>query len=178
MDAKSLMQRDLGRDVRAAAEAVDAEPAARWHLGPRQRPVPDNAGAQQRRRVLIVERFMQQIGVGLIGQARIGVSPVDVPARECRLDAQVLRAATTPGARSVCAAQPRHAHPVAHRESARTGAESVDAADNLMADGDLGMLGWQVTFGQVQVGTTDSAAADPDTDLAGARLRLRPVGAA
>ena len=47
-----------------------------------------------------------------------------------------------------------------------------------MADGDLRMLGWQVTLGQVQVGTTDSAAADPDADLADAGLRLRAVGTA
>src|SRR5580693_3513471 len=172
------MQRDLGSDVRAAAKAVDAEPTAGRHVGPQQRPVADDAGAQQRSGVLVVDRLGQLVDESLVGDARVGVTPVHVPPGERRADAQVLGAAAAPGAGPVRAAQPRHAHPGADREPASARTQRVDPADDLMADSYLRALRREIALGQVQVGPADSAAADPDADLARARLRLRALHAA
>jgi hypothetical protein len=41
-----------------------------------------------------------------------------------------------------------------------------------MADGHCIPARWQVTFGEVQVGTANAAAAHPDPNLSGTGLRL------
>ena len=117
--AQPLVQRDLGGEVRAAAESVDPEAAARRHGRAFQRPVPDDARAQQRRGVLVVDGLGQPVDKRLVGDARVRVAAVDVPAGEPRCHAQVLGAATAEPARPVRAAEPRHADPVTGREPAR-----------------------------------------------------------
>ena len=54
-DAAAAVARDLQRDQRRRAEAVEAEPAARPDAGARERPVADHAAAQQRRGGQITE---------------------------------------------------------------------------------------------------------------------------
>ena len=88
--AQPLSQRDLGGEVCAAAEPVDAEPAAGRHRRAVQRAVADDAGAQQRRGLLVVDGVGQPIGERLVDHAGIGVAAVEVPAGEPRVLAEVL----------------------------------------------------------------------------------------
>ena len=60
-DPPALVQRDLADDVRAGAEAVEPEPLP--VAGHAQRAVPDEPGAQQRRRLEVAEALGQREGV-------------------------------------------------------------------------------------------------------------------
>ena len=90
VDAGAAGQRDLRREVRRAAEPVDAEAAALGEVGPLQGAVADDAGAEQRRDLDVVERLGERVGVGLVDHGVLGVAPVDVPAGEARVEAEVL----------------------------------------------------------------------------------------
>ena len=128
-----LGERDLRHDVRGRAEPVDPEPAARRQLGPLQRAVADDAGAQQRSRLAVAERRGQPVGERLGDHGVLRVAAVGVPAGEPGLPAQVLPAAAAPPAAAAGAAQPRDADPVAEREPGRARAADVDRADDLVA---------------------------------------------
>ena len=90
MDPCAPGQGDLGGEVGRAAEAVDAEPPALGEVGAQQRPVADDARAQQRRGLDVVERVGQRVGVVLVDHGVLGVAAVEVPAGEARVDAEVL----------------------------------------------------------------------------------------
>jgi hypothetical protein len=172
------VQRHLGDQVRAATEAVDAQPPARRYGGCEQRPVADDAGAQQRRRLLVLDLLGQGVGEPLVDQARVGVATVDVPAGEGGRRAQVLVAPAAVRAGAVGAAEPRHTDPVADGKPGRAGAERVHPAHDLVARRGGRTVRRQVTLGEVQVGAAHPATADPHSDLARARHRQLPFDAA
>jgi hypothetical protein len=62
--------------------------------------------------------------------------------------------------------EPGHPDPVSDTEAGTVGTELVDDADYLMARDDAGMLGNEVAFGQVQIGTTHPAYRDAYSNLA------------
>ena len=66
VDAGAPGQGHLGREVGGATEAVDAEPASVGQVGPPQGAVADDPGAQQGRRLHVVEPVGQRVGVGLV----------------------------------------------------------------------------------------------------------------
>ena len=84
VDAGAAGQRHLGREVGRAAEAVDAEPAPVGQVGPQQGAVADDAGAEQRCHLHVVERLGQRVGVVLVHHGVRRVAAVDVPAGEAR----------------------------------------------------------------------------------------------
>jgi hypothetical protein len=56
--------------------------------------------------------------------------------------------------------EPGHPDAVSFPEDGTLGAEAVDDTDDLVARDDAGMLGSEVAFGQVQIGTTHPAHRD------------------
>ena len=102
-----------------------------------QRAIPDDPGAEQRRRLLVVEAVRQPVGVRLVDQTGVGVAAVDVPAGERRGQAEVLLAAAAESAAAVGAAEPGDPDPVADGEPFGAGAERVDHADHLVPGGHL-----------------------------------------
>jgi hypothetical protein len=116
---KPEVERQLRREVGAPSEPVEPERASGWDLGSQQRPVADDACAQQRRGLLVGEAVGQRVGERLVDQAEVGVSAVDVPPRERRCDAQVLVAPAARRTPAVCAGEPRHADPVTDGEPPR-----------------------------------------------------------
>ena len=165
MNAQALGQRYLCGEMRASAETIDSERAARRHGGAGQCPVTDDACAQQRGHVLVVNSCWKRISIRLVDKAEVCITAIAVPAGEGWRDAQILRATATESATAVGAAKPSDTDPIANRKSAGTVAESVYYANNLMTWGDFGMLGGEVTLGQVQIGTADAAAVHLDADL-------------
>src|SRR4249920_3314028 len=109
MDAHALRQRHLCREMRAAAETVDAERAARWNRRTDQRPVADDAGAQQRGQMLIINACRKRVRESLVDEAEVCIAAITVPAGEGWCDAEVLGAAATESAAAVRAAKPGHA---------------------------------------------------------------------
>ena len=75
------MARDLDRDVRRGAEAVEAEPAAGADVGAAQRAVADDAGAEQRRGLRVGDRVGQRVGEVLAHDGVLGVAAVGVRSR-------------------------------------------------------------------------------------------------
>ena len=141
-----------------------------------QRPVADDPGTEQRRRLLVGQSGGQPVCILFGHQARLGVPAVDVPAGERRVQAQVLRATPAEPAPAVGAARARPLRPGPRRANrAAPGPERLDRADDLVAGGDVRPARRQVALGQVEVGAADAAAADPYPQLAGPRLRHRPV---
>ena len=169
------MQGDLRGQVGAAAEAVDAEPAAWRDAAAAQRAVADDPGTQQGCRVFVVERVRQGVGVCLVGDARVRIPAVEVPTGELRRGAEVLVAAPAVGAAAVGARQPRHADPVTDPETVRTGSHGIDQPDDLVAGDGARPVRREVALGQVQVRPADPTAGDADEYLPGSGHRGRPL---
>ena len=81
MDPDAAGQGDLRREMGRPAEAVDAEPTALGNVGSAQGAIADDAGAEQRRRLDVVEAIGQRVGVVLLDQRVVGVAAVEIPAR-------------------------------------------------------------------------------------------------
>ena len=175
VDPGPLGQGDLGGDVGGAPEAVDAEPPARRQVGPPERPVADDARAQEGGRLLVGEGRRDDVGEGLVDHQVLGVPAVEVPAGEAGVEAQVLPARHTEAAHPAGVGQPRDAHPVARREAGAPVARPVDHAHHLVARDHQVAGGRQVPLGQVEVGPADAAHRDPDPDLARTRLGDRTL---
>ena len=93
MDAQALRQGHLCSEVGAAAKAIDSEGAAGRNRRADQRPVADDAGAEQRGNVLVVDACGKCIGERLVDKAEVCITAITVPAGKSWRDAQVFRAA-------------------------------------------------------------------------------------
>ena len=154
------MARDLQRDQRRGAEAVQAEAAARLDAAALERSVADHAAAQERRRGQIVEPVGQaQREVGAHGGVR-RVAAVDVPAGERRPRAQVLasRAALVAGA--VGAGQPGDAGAIADAPVRRRRRRPPRRARRSGGRARWAAVHREIAFAQLQVGATDAAGGD------------------
>src|SRR4029453_6781225 len=114
-----LRQRNLCREMGTAAEAVDTQRTTGWHCRTNQRPVADDAGAEQRSKVLIVDACRQGVSERLVNEAEVGVAAVRVPSGKSRRDAEILCTAAAKPAASVGAAKTRDTHPVTDRKPPR-----------------------------------------------------------
>ena len=103
------------------AIAVDPEPAAVGECGAAQGAVADDAGAQQRRGGIVVEGVRERVRVALVDDGQLREAPVGVPAREARLEAEILRAAAAEPAHPTGVAQPGDPDVCADREPRRAG---------------------------------------------------------
>src|SRR4249919_315526 len=112
MDPQALSQRHLCGEMRAAAKPIDAERAASRDRRTDQGPVADDASAQQRGQMLIVNAGWKRVRERLIDEAEVCISAIAVPAGEGRRNAEVLRTAATESAAAVGAAEPGNADPV------------------------------------------------------------------
>ncbi len=84
---------------------------------PLQGSVPDDAGAQQRGRVFVVEGIGDRIGIGLVDHGPLGEAAMVVPTGEAGFEAQVLGTVPTEPAPAAGGPQPGDPHPVADAES-------------------------------------------------------------
>src|SRR5207244_2390806 len=109
--ATALVAGNLGQDVRGCAEAVQAEPLR--IAGEPERAVPDQARAEQRRRLDVVVAVRDREAEALVGDRPFRVTPVEVVARELRPVAEVLRARAAVAALPARPAEPGDAEPPA-----------------------------------------------------------------
>ena len=110
-DAPALVRARPGEDVGGGAEAVEADPLGL--AGQAQRPIADQPGAEQRRRLLVGIAGRQREAEALVGDRQLGVAAVDVVAGEAGAVAEVLAARAAVAALAAGPAQPGHADPVA-----------------------------------------------------------------
>jgi hypothetical protein len=163
--------RHLADDVRRRAEAVDPEPLG--IAGQAKRPVPDQARAQERRRLEILVPVGQREAEALVGHRHLGVAAVDVVARESGAVAEVLAARAAEAAGAVGPSEPRHADSLARREALAAGGH---APDDLVAGDEWELRLRELAVDDMDVGAADAAGGDLEQDLSGSGLRLREVG--
>ena len=167
MHLGTLRQRDLRGDVCAAAEPVDAQPSAGGQVGPQQRAIADDAGAQQRRQLDVGVPRWQRVRESGWDRGEFGVAAVGVPAGVARLRAEILLAAHTELALPAGMAQPGDADTIADLEiAAGVRAHRDDLANDFVSGHDGGPVHRQVAFGDVQVGAAHAAGVHGDKELA------------
>ena len=93
VDGRALVHRHLRGEVRGGTEPVDPESSPSWQCASSQRPVPDDAGTQQRGGFDVRERVRHRIGIVLGHDRKFGVTTVRVPAGERRRHTEVLATA-------------------------------------------------------------------------------------
>ena len=167
MHLGTLRQRDLRGDVRTAAEPVDAQPSAGGQLGPHQRAIADDAGAQQRRQLDVGVSRRQPVRESGWDGGEFGVAAVGVPAGVAGLGTEILLPAHTELALPAGMPQPRDTDTIADLELA-AGARALrdDLANDLVSGRDGGPVHRQVAFGDVQVGAAHAAGVHGDKQLA------------
>ncbi len=100
------------------AEPVDPEASPLGEVGALQGAVADDPGAQQGCDLFVAELLGQRVGVGLVDHGVRRVAPVEVPAREARVEAQVLAPRQAEPADAAGVAEPGHADAVTFAASA------------------------------------------------------------
>ncbi len=105
------MPRHLNGDVGRGAKSVQAQPAAALYARKPQRPESDDARAQQRRGLEIVEAFRNRIDEALFRQGVLGVTAVHGPAGEGGIVAEIFFRRPAIFARAVGGVQPGDADP-------------------------------------------------------------------
>src|SRR5204863_9379724 len=98
-------------DVRRGAEAVQTEPLG--VPGHAERPVADQPGAEERRRVLVAVLLRDREAVALVRDRELGVAAVELVAREACAVAEVLASGRAVATVAVRPAEPRHAEAAA-----------------------------------------------------------------
>ena len=157
----SLVHGDLADLVRGRAEAVQTE--AGRVAGEPQRAEPDQAAAQQRRRLRVAQLARDREAEPLVGDGQLGVAAVDVAAGELRVEAEVLALGAAVAAVAVGPPEPGHAD----------AAIVLGDPDDLVAEYDWQLGGLDLAVAQVQVGAAHRARPDLQQQLARLRLGVR-----
>src|SRR5262249_10470616 len=168
VNVNAPMARDLDRDVRRRAEAVNAQPFTGRRAGDARQPQraeADDARAEQRRGLFVVEGFRDRVDEISRGDGVLCVTAVDQPSGERGVLAKVLFAFTAVFPPAASLMQPRDTDAVADLESRHARPDLLDAPDDLMAWNNGQNLSRQFTFDHMQVGAADAADADFHQDL-------------
>ena len=150
----SLPAGDLRDNVRRGAETVEAKPLG--VAGHSQRPVADQAGAEQRRDLEIGVAVGKREAEALVGDGELRVAAVDVVAGEARSIAQVLAAAPAVAAHAAGPAEPGHADPAA----------VFRQADDLVTGDERQLRVTELAVDDVEVRSTNTARPNLENQLA------------
>ncbi len=166
MHLGALGQRDLRGDVRAAAKPVQPQPTAGRERGPLQRPIADDAGAQQRRQLTVAVAGWQMMGESRRDRGEFSVAAVAIPSGVAGMRAQVLVAASAVRAYAAGVPQPGYPDPVADAELLTcVSADLDDLADHLMAGCHLFPVHRKIALGDVQIGPAHPARTHRDQEF-------------
>jgi|SRR5208337_1168543 len=150
------------------AEAEQADTVARLDSCHTQAAKPNNAGAQQRRRVQIVEligKREREIGAN---DGEFSIAAICGVTGECGCIAKIFEAEATVLAGTIGSSHPGNAYTGADGEIIRR--SGYYFSDNLMSGDDSGAARWQVALNDVQVGAAYSTGTYPQQDLAWLRF--------
>jgi hypothetical protein len=173
VDRRTLRKRHLGGQVRRSAEAVDAELATGWQRRPSKRSIADDAGAQERRQLVVRIARRQRVGVSRWDDRVLGVSAVGVPAGVAGERTQVLGIPPAVPASTTGPAQPGDADSLPWLEAGDVVGRRHHPPDDLVSGNDIRRLGREISLGEMEVGSAHGTHQDADQDLAGIRLRHR-----
>ena len=169
VDLAAACAGDLRDDVRGRSEAVEAELLTRLDPAPPQRPVADDPGAQERRRLGVRERVGDRVGERLVHDRVFGVAAVGVPARVPRAGAEVLAAVAAERAASARARAATRCRRGPPRGTVTRLRRAPSTRPTTWWPGTSGSrCGGKIAFDDVKVGAAHAARRDAHEDLAGA----------
>jgi hypothetical protein len=145
------------------AEAEESYALSRLGAGDAEAAEADDAGAEKRSDVGVVDGGRESEGEVGANEGIFGVASVDGVAGEGGIVAEIFFVAAAEGTGAVGAPDPRDADP--HAERAVAGGAFDDFADDLVS-GDEGLMDeGDVAFEDVEVGSADSAGEDADEEV-------------
>lgn len=173
----------LDHDVRRSPEPVEPEPRRHVRLrrlqslDPRQaqRPIADQARAQQRRRLQVRVAVRQRQREVSTCDDVLRIASIALVPGERRPLAEVLVAVAAVGTGAVRPAQPRHAHAVPHARPSHALSHPLHRSDHLVTRHQGQLRVRQLPLDHVEVRTADAARVNLQQHLAGARLRHRDL---
>ena len=164
------MPSDLGDDVRGGPEAVEPEPLC--VPGEVERAVADQAGAEERRGLLVRVAGREREAVARVRDRLLRIAAVDVVAGEARVVAEILLSGAAVAAFAVRPREPRNA-------DARAFALALDhGADDLVAEDERQLRVGELAVSDVQIGAANAAGVHAQAHLSGAELGPRQVSSA
>src|SRR6202044_878986 len=113
------------------AKAEKSNPVARFHAGHSQAAKADDAGAQQRRSVQVVELWRERIDKIAAGHSILRITAIDGVSGENRRITKIFQAAAAVGTISIDSADPRDTYARSCRQLG--GGSSNDVAYDLVA---------------------------------------------
>ena len=147
--------------MRSRAEPVEPEPFR--GAGQAKRPVSDQARAQQRRRLQILEPVRDWKTEALVRDHPLRIPTVEVVAGKARAVAQVLASRDAEAALAARPSEPRHPEPAA----------VLGLADDLVPGNERQLRPVELAVDDVQIGPTHSARTHTKEKLSRGRARGR-----
>ncbi len=154
---------DLDGLAGGGSEAEEADALAWLSAGDAEAAEADDAGAEQRRDVGVVEPGRKREGEVGTDEGVLGVATVDGVAGEDRVVAEVLFVAAAEEAGAVGAADPGDSD--AHAEGPVGGPAFDDFADDLVAEDEGFVDQGEIAFEDVEIGAADSAGQDAEEEM-------------
>ena len=156
------VQGDLDGKERRRTESVQPQPPAGSDARHSQRPVADDAPAEQWRRREVVEAGGDAQGEISPHGETLRIASVAVPPSERSLFAQVLPTGPAMAADPAAAGEPGDPHSIADVPSGDVVTDRRDPADRLVARHDRQAVRLEVACDELEVGTADAACGDVD----------------
>src|SRR5215471_17211715 len=177
----STGSRQLNGDVTRRAKPIEPKPRAAppvlsfIQIGETQSAIADDTGAQQRRRLNVLETVRQAIDKSGGRNGVFRVTAVDGPAGELRRVAEILATPATEFADAAGAMQPGYPDSIANRESLRLFSQRFDASHDLMTGNDGREPGLQLAFDHMEIGAANSTGRHAHQQLVSAGSRVGDV---
>jgi hypothetical protein len=146
------------------AEAEQAHPISVFHARHAQAAKPDNAGAQKRGGVQIVQSFRKSKHEVLASNCIFGIAAIDRVSGERRRVAEILTAMLAIPTRPVSAADPGDAYASANRKLRIRSVHNF--AHDLMTRNDSFTQRRQFAFDNMQIGAANTAGANAQEKMA------------
>jgi hypothetical protein len=159
--------------VRGSSESKQPHSLSLLHSSYAQTAKADDARAEQRCRVQIVERGRQRVYKIGAGQGVFRVTSSNGISRKRWRIAEILEAAPAILTRAIRPAEPGNSDPRILRNIFRTA--EYNRADNLMTGNHPRLFRRQFAFDDVEVGTADAARAHSQKNLAHHGMRVRDI---
>lgn len=158
------------RQMRGCAKAEQSDAVSRFNAGDTQTAKADDARAEERSRMEVVEfrgKLKNKVAARL---GILGVTSVDGVSRKDPGVAKIFELAAAVGANPVYAADPGNSDAGAERQVGRSTADNV--SDDLVTGDEGLLLQGQIAFDDMQVGAAYAASANAQQNLTWRGLRL------
>ena len=157
-----LDESDLGDDVRRGTEAVETNRVRITCQA--ERPVSDEAGAEEGRGLRVRVALGDRKAEALVGKCQLGEAAVDVIPGEAGVVAQVLSTGDAVSADPARRTEPRHADACAPSEPS---AAVDNLADDLVSEDERQLRVLELAVEDMEVGTAHAAGAHAKENLSG-----------